>query len=301
MGKYLTKREFECKDNLFRVLGVEKEDAVGKNFAQLFQLIGKQYRTLSLKCHPDKGGSNEKMIALINAKNNITDYIKLLDLNYHLTTIQIGISSPQEDVQIVEEMERGEEVECSKHYNIVTIFAVLLIYASLIYLTVKFFQNIQLDLKNILFGIGLAGFVTTIIAGSLLQFHLKKAIDELQKEAQERSKALTVDDSSLDLEKELQRNKKYSILCTISRYLMPLSIVTMAASLVIESALNDFKTVDTKLLIGVSLLILSFGLIYLANEIQERKVANLVKEERTEGKLDDINVKNTRMATEYNV
>ncbi|XGA08367.1 MAG: DnaJ domain-containing protein [Wolbachia endosymbiont of Xenopsylla cheopis] len=68
MGKYLTKREFEYKSGLFAALGINKKDVVGKNFEQLFKLISKQYRTLSLKCHPDKSQNNSKEVKDENDK-----------------------------------------------------------------------------------------------------------------------------------------------------------------------------------------------------------------------------------------
>lgn len=247
------------------------------------------------------------MNTLINSKNNIVTYIIPLGLGNNLIRVQETIDFLKESMQILEATRREYEAQYSKRskaymfYSVEFVSIRLLHTSSFIYLAVKFFQNAQLDLKNILFGAGLVGFITTLVASSLLQSHLKKTIESIQKEAQEKSETLTLDDLFLGLEKKLKENKKYSILSTTLKYLLPLSIITMAAGLIVESALSDFKTVDTKLLIGVSLLILSFGLQYLANEIYERKVVNLVKEERAEGKLDDGSAKGALLAIEYNV
>ena len=41
------------------------------------EIINKQYKKMALKCHPDKGGSNQDFIDIQEARDNLLEYIKI--------------------------------------------------------------------------------------------------------------------------------------------------------------------------------------------------------------------------------
>ncbi|XGA08366.1 MAG: hypothetical protein U0X86_000586 [Wolbachia endosymbiont of Xenopsylla cheopis] len=185
-------------------------------------------------------------------------------------------------------------------YALSFLFISLLSLVSYYYLISKLVikcQSISLNLSNASFYGALICFIASPISFFALTCFAVKDLSKIKNSEE----CLDQEDLVNKLKDKFSKKMGYKTLILLMKRLPTMAIILTAASLITESALNDFKTVDTKLLIGVSLLILSFGLQCLANEVYERKVVNLVKEERAEGKLDDIDVKNTGLAIEYNV
>ncbi|WP_339045811.1 hypothetical protein [Candidatus Mesenet endosymbiont of Agriotes lineatus] len=296
MGKYLTKREFEYKSSLFAALGIKKEDAVGKNFAQLSKLIGKQYRTLSLECHPDKFQNSSKEVKDENDKKfQILDDTKKR-LNKYILPLQkergsLIISSEYEEFFSILQSER-EFFRRDKMYLLYLLsflFTSLLSLVSYCYLISRLVikcQSISLNLSNASFYGALICFIAIPISFFAFTCFAAKDFSKIKSSEE----CLDQEDLTNKLEDKFSKKMEYKTLILLMKCLPTMAIILTAASLITESALDNFKTVDTQLLIGVSLLILSFGLQCLANEIYERKVVNLVKEERAEGKLDDVNI-----------
>ncbi|WP_339046965.1 J domain-containing protein [Candidatus Mesenet endosymbiont of Phosphuga atrata] len=307
MGKYLTKREFEYKSDLFEALGIKKEDAVGKNFEQLSQLIGKQYRTLSLKCHPDKFQNSSKEVKDENDKK----FQILDDAKKRLSKYILPLQKEQGSLIIPSEYEEFLSILQSKHefsrrgkmyllYALSFLFISLLSLVSYCYLISKLVikcQSISLNLSNASFYGALICFIAFPISFFALTCFAAKDLSKIKNSEE----CLDQEDLVNKLEDKFSKKMGYKPLILLMKCLPTMAIILTAASLITESALNNFKTVDTKLLIGVSLLILSFGLKCLADEVYERKVVNLVKEERAEGKLDEASIKGPLLAIEYNV
>lgn len=322
MGKYLTKREFEYKRDLFEVLGIKEEDAVGKNFEQLLKIIEQNRKQLAFKCHTDKGDRDSEKIKTLNgSKDKLEKYIQNLKdygKNGILATEAEAFITASSQLNL---FSRRKKV-FSLYNSTDTLINILRIvsYFYLIVILINKCKNSHLSLNNALLIGALICLVVIPVSYIAISFKwLLKKYESAEKDLKtEHERTLRTQFEGKELEEKLKevfysedfKNKatqelqglirNQSIVEEINKNFLfykpkcvtsfwALSMILMTASLITESALSNFKTVDTKLLIGVSLLILSFGLQCLATEVYERKVVNLVKEERAEGKLDDVN------------
>jgi hypothetical protein len=97
MNKFLSRDQYyRSKDlqNLFSSLGIKAEEVISQEFDGILKLVGRRYRKLSLKYHPDKeSDAAKKEIAERNFKQLCKDKETLED---HLNSLKEGRSINQD-------------------------------------------------------------------------------------------------------------------------------------------------------------------------------------------------------------
>ncbi|WP_264377586.1 molecular chaperone DnaJ [Wolbachia endosymbiont (group B) of Philonthus cognatus] len=279
MGYKLRKREYDYNESLFKEIGIQVQEVEGRNFLEISNIIAKNYRRLSIKCHPDKpGGSDEKIQALNRNKAALLQYIKPLSGKNR------GLIIPEELKRYLQSIQQGQNDKRAEYYAVFTQVNILLLISSLvsyIYLGFKLYKAANFtDAPGILFSATLITSVTTFFLSVYLMSSLFKKAMDLQNPQREQGENLDQE----ELEDEISKSKafKYLILTSqISNYLPPILLV---AGLVLQ---YQSSCLNSKILIGFAALLGCSLLLHLASEIYERKVVNLVK---TEGIGDEQNV-----------
>ncbi|WP_395461228.1 molecular chaperone DnaJ [Wolbachia endosymbiont (group B) of Ablattaria laevigata] len=279
MGYKLRKREYDYNESLFKEIGIQVQEVEGRNFLEISNIIAKNYRRLSIKCHPDKpGGSDEKIQALNRNKAALLQYIKPLSGKNQ------GLIIPEELKRYLQSIQQGQNDKRAEYYAVFTRVNILLLISSLvsyIYLGFKLYKAANFtDAPGILFSATLITSVTTFFLSVYLMSSLFKKAMDLQNPQREQGENLDQE----ELEDEISKSKafKYLILTSqISNYLPPILLV---AGLVLQ---YQSSCLNSKILIGFAALLGCSLLLHLASEIYERKVVNLVK---TEGRGDEQNV-----------
>ncbi|MGL9759385.1 MAG: molecular chaperone DnaJ [Wolbachia sp.] len=279
MGYKLRKREYNYNESLFKEIGIQVQEVEGRNFLEISNIIAKNYRRLSIKCHPDKpGGSNEKIQALNRNKTALLQYIKPLSEKNR------GLIIPEESKRYLQSIQQGQNDKHTKYYVVFSLVSFLLLISSLvsyIYLGFKLYKAANFtDAPGILFSASLITLVTTFFLSVYLISSLFKKAMDLQNPQREQGENLDQE----ELKDEMFKSKafKYLILTyQISNYLPPTLLVT---GLVLQ---YQSSCVDGKILIGFATVLGCNLLLHLASEIYERKVVDLVK---TEGIGDEQNV-----------
>lgn len=279
MGYKLRKREYDYNESLFKEIGIQVQEVEGCNFLEISNIIAKNYRRLSIKCHPDKpGGSDEKIQALNRNKAALLQYIKPLSGKNQ------GLIIPEELKRYLQSIQQGQNDKRAEYYTRFSLVSSLLLISSLvsyIYLAVKLYKAANFtDAPGILFSATLITYVTTFFLSVYLISSLFKKAMDLQNPQREQGENLDQE----ELKDEISKSKafKYLILTSqISNYLPPILLV---AGLVLQ---YQSSCLNSKILIGFAALLGCSLLLHLASEIYERKVVDLVK---TEGIGDEQNV-----------
>ncbi|AGJ98995.1 Putative dnaJ domain protein [Wolbachia endosymbiont of Drosophila simulans wNo] len=279
MGYKLKKREYDYNESLFKEIGIQVQEVEGRNFLEISNIIAKNYRRLSIKCHPDKtGGSDEKIQALNRNKAALLQYIK------PLSGKNKGLIIPEEWKRYLQSIQQGQNDKRAEYYAVFTRVNILLLISSLvsyIYLAVKLYKAANFtDAPGILFSATLITFVTTFfLSVYLIASLLKKAMD-LQNPQWEQGENLDQE----ELKDEISKSKAFKYLILTSQISNYLPSILLVAGLVLQC---QSSCVDSKILIGFATVLGCSLLLRLASEIYERKVVDLIK---TEGIGDEQNV-----------
>lgn len=279
MGYKLRKREYDYNESLFKEIGIQVQEVEGRNFLEISNIIAKNYRRLSIKCHPDKpGGSDEKIQALNRNKAALLQYIKPLSERNE------GLIIPQEMRRYVQLIKQRQNDKHTKYYVVFSLVRFLLFISSLvsyIYLGCKLYKAANFtDTPGILFSASLITFVTTFFLSIYLISPLMKEIVDLQNSQREQGENLDQEERWEEILKS-KRFKYFIFTSQCSSYLPPILLI---AGLVLQ---YQSSCLDSKILIGFATVLGCSLLLHLASEIYERKVVNLVK---TEGIGDEQNV-----------
>ncbi|WP_265023103.1 J domain-containing protein [Wolbachia endosymbiont (group B) of Ischnura elegans] len=255
------------------------QEVEGRNFLEISNIIAKNYRRLSIKCHPDKpGGSDEKMQALNRNKAALLQYIKPLSGKNQ------GLIIPEEMRRCVQLIKQRQNDKHTKYYVVFSLVSFLLFISSLvsyIYLGCKLYKAANFtDTLGILFSASLITFVTTFFLSIYLISPLMKEIVDLQNSQREQGENLDQEERWEEILKS-KRFKYFIFTSQCSSYLPPILLI---AGLVLQ---YQSSCLNSKILIGFAALLGCSLLLHLASEIYERKVVNLVK---TEGIGDEQNV-----------
>lgn len=279
MGYKLRKREYNYNESLFQKIGIQVQEVEGRNFLEISNIIAKNYRRLSIKCHPDKtGGSDEKIQALNRNKAALLQYIKPLSGKNQ------GLIIPEELKRYLQSIQQRQNDKHTKYYVVFSLVRFLLYISSLvsyIYLGCKLYKAANFtDTPGILFSASLITFVTTFFLSIYLILPLMKEIVDLQNSQREQGENLDQEERREEILKS-KRFKYFIFTSQCSSYLPPILLV---AGLMLQ---YQSSCVDSKILIGFATVLGCSLLLHLASEIYERKVVNLVK---TEGRGDEQNV-----------
>ncbi|CCE77297.1 MULTISPECIES: hypothetical protein [Wolbachia] len=279
MGYKLRKREYDYNESLFKEIGIQVQEVEGRNFLEISNIIAKNYRRLSIKCHPDKpGGSDEKIQALNRNKAALLQYIKPLSGKNR------GLIIPEELKRCLQSIQQRQNDKHTKYYFVFGLVTFLLFISSLvsyIYLGCKLYKAANFtDTPGILFSASLITFVTTFFLSIYLISPLMKEIVDLQNSQREQGENLDQEERWEEILKS-KRFKYFIFTSQCSSYLPPILLI---AGLVLQ---YQSSCVDSKILIGFATVLGCSLLLHLASEIYERKVVNLVK---TEGIGDEQNV-----------
>ena len=279
MGYKLRKREYNYNESLFKEIGIQVQEVEGRNFLEISNIIAKNYRRLSIKCHPDKpGGSDEKIQALNRNKAALLKYIKPLSEKNQ------GLIIPEELKRYLQSIQQGQNDKRAEYYAVFTQVNILLFISSLvscIYLGVKLYKAANFtDAPGILFSATLITFVTTFFLSVYLISSLFKKAMDLQNPQREQGENLDQE----ELKDEISKSKAFKYLILTSQISNYLPSILLVAGLVLQ---YQSSCVDSKILIGFATVLGCSLLLHLASEIYERKVVNLVK---TEGIGDEQNV-----------
>lgn len=260
MGYKLRKREYNYNESLFKEIDIQVQEVEGRNFLEISNIIAKNYRRLSIKCHPDKtGGSDEKIKALNRNKAALLQYIK------PLSGKNPGLIIPEE-LRHLQSIQQGQNDKRAEYYAVFTRVNILLFISSLvsyIYLGFKLYKAANFtDAPGILFSATLITFVTTFfLSVYLISSLLKKAMD-LQNPQRKQGENLDQE----ELKDEISKSKAFKYLILTSQISNYLPSILLVAGLVLQ---YQSSCVDSKILIGFATVLGCSLLLRLASEIYE--------------------------------
>ncbi|UIP91473.1 hypothetical protein IYZ83_004930 [Wolbachia pipientis] len=185
----LRKREYNYNESLFKEIDIQVQEVEGRNFLEISNIIAKNYRRLSIKCHPDKtGGSDEKIKALNRNKAALLQYIK------PLSERNKGLIIPEEFKRYLQSIHQGQNDKRAEYYAVFTQVNILLLISllvSYIYLGVKLYKSANFtDAPGILFSATLITFVTIFFLSVYLISSLSKKAIDLQNPQREQDENL---------------------------------------------------------------------------------------------------------------
>ncbi|RDD33609.1 molecular chaperone DnaJ [Wolbachia endosymbiont of Cylisticus convexus] len=279
MGYKLRKREYDYNESLFKELGIETQEVEGRNFLEISNIIAKNYRRLSIKCHPDKsGGSDEKIQALNRNKAALLQYIKSPNKKNR------GLIIPEETRRCLQLIKQRQNNKYTKYYVVFSLVRFLLyisLLVSYIYLGFKLYKAANFtDAPGILFSASLITSVTIFFLSVYLIASVVKEDLDLQNSQREQGENLDQEERW----EEILKSKRFKYLIFIAQYSSYLPPILLIAGLVLQ---YQSSCLNSKILIGSTAVLGCILLLQLASEIYERKVVNLVK---TEGRGDEQNV-----------